>query len=162
MSTLQSLRYNPLTGNFDLDQDSQSEEKWKEVCDIVNESRILSFEESLLYDRTSVSEVLSEIKLIKAWIDAYESFAKQYISEGNHVHGWSIRKGFATTRIKDDAEALRLLTANGYSEEILIRPPQLKKLSDLRAIVGKEKLASILSDQLILSVGSLRLIADKE
>ena len=100
----------------------------------------------LLTDEEIAFNVLPMLDTIKTWLTGVEEYTLTRALEGATFEGWKLVEGRSRRVVHDPAELRDKLVAEGYQESDIVKPMELKGITDLEKLIGKKRLATIAGD----------------
>ncbi|WP_152658271.1 DUF2800 domain-containing protein [Oceanobacillus sp. CFH 90083] len=121
------------------------------------------FKDPALLSAGEVAEILSKASELKSWVDDVEGHAlSQAYKHGVTYPGWKVVEG-RSNRIYSDRETVAdLLILEGYSEEEIHKPAELKGITAMQDALGKKQFNSILKDFIIKPPGKPNLAPESD
>lgn len=138
--------------------------KAKNVCKARADQFIKLFDENSEPETLTleeVAELLKKADSMKAWLADLESEVINNITSGVIVPGWKMVAGRSNRKISDEAEAVRILTANGIHESLLYEKKFLT-LTQLEKDFGKKEIDELLSPVIEKPEGKPSLVPDSD
>lgn len=115
----------------------------------------------LLSDK-EVADVLSRIEMLTAWANKVKAYAQEEaVDNGRVFPGYKLVAGRSVRKIEDAAKAEALLEEAGYKKADILKT-ELLTISKLEKLVGKKKLAKLLSDVIVKPPGKPTLVPDSD
>ncbi len=121
------------------------------------------FKDPNLLSPEEVAEILGKTSELKSWVDDVERHAlSQAHKHGVTYPGWKVVEG-RSNRIYADREIITdLLILEGYSEEEIHKPAELKGITAMQDTIGKKDFNSILDNCIIKPPGKPVLVAESD
>ncbi|MCJ0932575.1 DUF2800 domain-containing protein [Virgibacillus halodenitrificans] len=121
------------------------------------------FKEPALLSTDEVANILAKAAELKSWVDDVEKHAlDQAHNHGATYPGWKVVEG-RSNRIYTDKELVAdLLILEGYSEEEIHKPQELKGITDMQKALGKKQFESLLKDHIIKPQGKPKLAPESD
>lgn len=127
--------------------------EWCQFCKVKHICRALSSSCTDLADKYRdlrllnasdlAREVLPMLPVIKTWVAGAETYALELALAGTEVPGYKIVEGRSVRRITDvDGAYLSLLNC-GYTKEDILKPTELRTITDLEKLCGRKHFADI-------------------
>lgn len=89
-----------------------------------------------------ITMILQVSGSLKKFIEDIEGYAlKQMMDKGVIYEGFKVVEGKSNRCIKDPEALLKQMRADGYSDAMLFRAPQIETLTNLEKLVGKKEFA---------------------
>lgn len=109
-----------------------------------------------------IADIILAAKDIKDWLTCVEEYALEKALEGTEWPGLKVVEGRSLRKIDDLAAAVEALKAEGFSDEDIYKPQEIKTLTNLEKAVGKKKLAAILGDLIVKPQGKPTLVSEND
>lgn len=145
---------------------------WCRFCKAKNECKALAMycndtvskgETPGLLTKTEMERsILPRLALIKTWLSGVEEFALSQALAGVRYEGFKLVEGRSVRKITDEKAVIGLLTDNGFDEERIIKPTELRSLTDLEKIVGKKAFTALCGDYIVKPQGKPTLVPDSD
>lgn len=111
------------------------------------------FSPQLSYDPKKLSETLSMLDAVEAWVKGVREFAYAEAQHGRPPPGWKLVQKRATRKWKDEEEARRKLIAKAdLNYETAMTLPELKSPAQIEKLIDKKH--KPLLEELVVSVSS--------
>lgn len=121
------------------------------------------FKEAPLLTNEEIAEILDRAPEIKKWIEHVESFAlNKALTEGEEFPGWKLVAGRSNRKISDTEGLLMVLEAEGYEDDEILKPQELKAIGQLEKVVGKKKFGELSADYVIKPEGKPVLVVESD
>ena len=91
-------------------------------------------------------EILPRIAAIKTWCTTMEDYALAKALGGDNVPGYKLVEGRSVRKVTDSAKLHDRLTDAGYPDSDIMKPAELKALTELEKLVGKKAFTSLSTD----------------
>ena len=112
---------------------------------------------------SEVAEIVNKGSEVKQWIDKVEKYALKLAIEGVHIDGYKVVQGRSGKRTVRDPEALAIdLQFEGYPEEDIYKPPQMKGIGDLEKTLGLEAFSDLVGPYLTQAEGQPKLAKESD
>ena len=119
------------------------------------------FADSNELEPEAISEILSQSKEIKKWLEDVEEWAlTQARDEGKHFEGWKLVEGRSSRKITNGDVAASILLEAGYSD--IFKPQELLTLTNLEKLVGKKKFGELLNEVIVKPEGKPTLVVETD
>lgn len=119
--------------------------------------------EAHLLTNEEVAEILGRAPEIKKWLEHVESYALQKArDEGEEFPGWKVVSGRSNRKVSDVEGLLMILEAEGFEDEDILKPQELKAIGQLEKVVGKKKFAELAKEFIIKPEGKPVLVAETD
>lgn len=97
----------------------------------------------LLTDEEIAQDILPMIGTVSTWLSGVQEYVLKQALDGTVYPGFKLVEG-RSNRVISDKDAFKgLLNSAGYSDDVIMRAPELRTLSDLEGIVGKKNLSAL-------------------
>lgn len=102
-----------------------------------------------------IASILGQAKEIENWLKDVKEFSLENVRDhGLHIPGWKLVEGRSNRKITDTDAVTLLLDAEGYTEEQIMKPQNLRSLTDLEKLVGKKNLSSLIGPYIVKPAGT--------
>lgn len=119
------------------------------------------FADSNELEPAAISDVLSQSKVIKKWLEDVEDYAlTQARDQGQSFPGWKLVAGRSNRKITNAEAAASILSKAGYAE--IYKPQELITLTNLEKLVGKKKFGDLLNDVIVKPEGKPTLVVETD
>lgn len=119
--------------------------------------------EAPLLTNEEIAEILDRAPEIKKWLEHVESYALQKArDEGEEFPGWKVVSGRSNRKVSDVEGLLMILEAEGFEDEDILKPQELKAIGQLEKVVGKKKFAELAKGFIIKPEGKPVLVAETD
>ncbi|MDN3136755.1 DUF2800 domain-containing protein [Enterococcus faecalis] len=119
--------------------------------------------EAPLLTNEEIAEILERAPEIKKWLEHVETYALQKArDEGEEFPGWKVVAGRSNRKISDNEGLLMVLEAEGFEDEDILKPQELKAIGQLEKVVGKKKFAELAADFIIKPEGNPVLVPESD
>lgn len=146
--------------------------KWCQWCPIKNVCRQraktlmagVELDSKVTMSPSEIARIVDKGSEIKQWIDKVEQQALKLALSGVEVDGYKLVQGKAGKRTVRDPEALAIdLTFGGYSEDEILKPQQVKGITDLEKVLGLDAFQEYVTPYLTQKEGQPKLapVSDK-
>ena len=95
-----------------------------------------------------IAAVLPKLPVIESWIAGIRGRAQEMLEHGETVPGWKLVEGRSTRRIRNEAEARRILSEAGFQSADYDKV-ELRGITDLTRLVGGAKVFNTLLGELV-------------
>lgn len=121
------------------------------------------FKEPELLSPVEIADVLAKADELKSWVSDIEGHAlDQAYKHGVSYPGWKVVEG-RSSRIYVDKEAVQdLLILEGYSEDEIHKPTEIKGITDMQRVLGKKQFDTLLKDFIIKPPGKPKLAPESD
>ena len=139
--------------------------KVKHRCRKLKEDCVGAFEAHHDHEVLSLDEVAAILPLlpqIKMWMAGIEEHALQAALEGQTVKGYKVVHGKSNRRISDPDAVISALEAGGYASDAIMRPRELKTITDLERLCGKKTFATLCGDYIEKPEGKPTLVPESD
>ena len=83
------------------------------------------------------------VPLVKTWISGVEEYALAQALSGVQLPGWKIVEGRSVRKIVDADATITALNQAGYKITEILKPRELRTITDLEKLVGKKQFAAL-------------------
>lgn len=124
---------------------------WCQFCKVKNQCRalankckeVVAVDPKLITPEELAKEVLPMVPIVKTWISGVEDFALAQALSGIQLPGWKIVEGRSVRKITDTDSVAAVLTKNGYKQNDIFKPVEMRTITDLEKLVGKKQFAAM-------------------
>lgn len=124
---------------------------WCQFCKVKNQCRalankckeVVAVDPKLITPEELAKDVLPMVPIVKTWISGVEDFALAQALSGVQLPGWKIVEGRSVRKITDTDSVAAVLTKNGYKQNDIFKPVELRTITDLEKLVGKKQFAAM-------------------
>ncbi|WP_424475525.1 DUF2800 domain-containing protein [Oceanobacillus kimchii] len=121
------------------------------------------FKEPALLKAEEVATILAKAAELKSWVDDVEKHAlDQAHNHGAIYPGWKVVEGRSNRIYADKDLVADLLILEGYSEEEIHKPQELKGITDMQKSLGKKQFDNLLKDHIIKPQGKPKLAPESD
>lgn len=120
------------------------------------------FQDPALLSVEEIGQILHIADLLAAWAKDVQDYAQEQAVRGAKFPGWKLVEGRSNRQITDKDAAKEKLVAEGYPEDDILKPRELKGITDLEKLVGKKKFADVLGDLLQKPPGKPVLVVETD
>ena len=101
---------------------------------------------NLISPEEMATEVLPYIEVIKSWLKGIEDFTLQAALDGTNYPGYKLVAGRSIRKITNPDAVIALLTKEGYAPETILKPTELRTITDLEKLIGKKAFGTLCKD----------------
>ena len=124
---------------------------WCQFCKVKNQCRalaskckeVVAVDPKLITPEELAKDVLPMVPIVKTWISGVEDFALAQALSGIQLPGWKIVEGRSVRKITDTDSVAAVLTKNGYKQNDIFKPVEMRTITDLEKLVGKKQFAAM-------------------
>lgn len=109
-----------------------------------------------------IGEILKKAENLVSWAKDVSDYAYEEALKGKHFDGWKLVEGRSNRKYTDEAAIKECLLKEGYPEEEIMKPQELKGISVMEALLGKKKFASLLSGFVMKPEGKPVLVKESD
>ncbi len=121
------------------------------------------FRDPPLLSHEEIAEILFKADELRAWASDVQSYAQdQAEKHGVKFDGWKLVEGRSNRKYTDVTEVRRALTEAGYSEEQILKEPELLGITAMEKLLGKKKFAELLDGLVIKPAGKPTLVPESD
>lgn len=107
---------------------------------------------------SEIARIVDKGSEVKQWIDKVEKHALRLALEGIQIDGYKVVQGRAGKRTVRDPEALAIdLSFEGYDDEEIYKPPQIKGITELEKTLGLKDFNELVGRYLVQAEGQPKL-----
>ena len=130
----------------------QNPGEWCQFCRVKSSCRALAnqcttlakdYADKILTAEELATEVLPKLATVKTWLTGVEDYALQQALSGIQLPGWKIVEGRSVRKITDPDGVATTLSKEGYKEEQIYKPTELRTITDLEKLTGKKQFNAI-------------------
>ncbi|WP_010271397.1 DUF2800 domain-containing protein [Paenibacillus senegalensis] len=116
------------------------------------------FEEPALLSPEEIGEILHKADELKAWAEDISKYAlNQAENHGVRFPGWKLVEGRSNRTITDKEKARMVLLDAKYKEDQILKPQELRGITDLESLIGKKTFTSLMGDLITKPPGKPKL-----
>ena len=124
---------------------------WCQFCKVKNQCRalankckeVVAVDPKLITPEELAKDVLPMVPIVKTWISGVEDFALAQALSGIQLPGWKTVEGRSVRKITDTDSVAAVLTKNGYKQNDIFKPVEMRTITDLEKLVGKKQFAAM-------------------
>ena len=124
---------------------------WCQFCKVKNQCRalankckeVVAVDPKLITPEELAKDVLPMVPIVKTWISGVEDFALAQALSGVQIPGWKIVEGRSVRKIVDADATITALNQAGYKTTEILKPQELRTITDLEKLVGKKQFAAL-------------------
>lgn len=120
------------------------------------------FRDPDILEPDEIAEILGKIPELTSWAKDVSDYALSKALAGEHYEGWKVVEGISRRKIEDQKAALAALTKAGYNSEDVLKPAELKGITDLTKMVGKGKLEELIGGYIVKPEGKPVLVPESD
>lgn len=130
----------------------QNPGEWCQFCKVKSCCRALAnqctqlaedYAYKILTAEELAKDVLPRLATVKTWLSGIEDYALQQALNGVKLPGWKIVEGRSVRKIVDADATITALNQAGYKTTEILKPQELRTITDLEKLVGKKKFAAL-------------------
>jgi len=103
-------------------------------------------DKDLLTKEDMEKEILPALPVVRTWLDGIEKYALDQALSGVDYEGYKVVAGRSIRRITDAEAVSDVLSRNGYSTELFLKPRELRTITDLEKLIGRSKFSELCGD----------------
>ena len=115
-----------------------------------------------LVTKEDMETLLPKLPVIKTWLAGVEEFALEQALAGTSFNGYKVVEGRSIRKIAEPAIVQAILNVEGYSDEAIMKPEELKGISDLEKVVGKKKFNELCGEYIVKPQGKPTLVPESD
>ena len=100
-------------------------------------------DKDLLTKEDMENEILPALPVVRTWLDGIEKYALDQALSGVDYEGYKVVAGRSIRRITDAEAVSDVLSRNGYSTELFLKPRELRTIIDLEKLIGRSKFSEL-------------------
>ncbi|RKD26707.1 hypothetical protein BEP19_16005 [Ammoniphilus oxalaticus] len=111
-----------------------------------------------------IARILEQADELQKWAKDIKDYAlEQAEKHGVKFSGWKLVEGRSNRRYSDPEEVAHTLHENGFDEEVIFRPREIKTITALEREIGKKTFSEVLGDLIVKPQGkpTLAPVSDK-
>lgn len=116
------------------------------------------FDEVALLSDDEIANVLEQVDGIKSWVASIEDYALKAALDGKKFPGFKLVEGRSNRKYSEEKKVADRLTENGYKEDVIYKPRELKGITDMEKLVTKKAFSLLLGDLIIKPQGKPTLV----
>lgn len=120
------------------------------------------FRDPEILEPDEIAEILGRIGELTSWAKDVGDYALSRALAGEKYEGWKVVEGISRRKIDDQKAALEALTKAGYGSGDVLKPAELKGITDLTKLVGKGKLEELIGNYIIKPEGKPVLVPESD
>lgn len=110
-----------------------------------------------------MAEALQMVDSIKTWAARLEEYATSTLLESPEaIPGWKVVEGRSIRKFSSQEGAIAALHENGFSDEVILKPRELKTITDLQKILKGKAFDAILGDFIVRPQGKPTLAPESD
>ena len=125
--------------------------EWCQFCKVKNQCRaladkcknVVAADPKLITVEELAKDVLPMVPLVKTWISGVEEYALAQALSGVQLPGWKIVEGRSVRKIVSADATITALIQAGYKTTEILKPQELRTITELEKMVGKKQFASL-------------------
>ena len=130
----------------------QNPGEWCQFCKVKSYCRALAnqctqlaedYAYKILTAEELAKDVLPRLATVKTWLSGIEDYALQQALNGVKLPGWKIVEGRSVRKIVDADATITALNQAGYKTTEILKPQELRTITDLEKLVGKKQFAAL-------------------
>lgn len=108
-------------------------------------------------------EVLGRLDSFTTWADKVKEYAlHEAVENKKKWPGWKLVEGRSNRKISDEAKAIKILEDEGFNRQEILKPQEIKGITNLEKLVGVKKLSVVLKDVIIKPAGKPTLVPEDD
>lgn len=115
-----------------------------------------------LITKEEMEGLLPQLPAIKSWLSGVEEFALEQALGGTSFRGYKVVEGRSIRKIAEPEVVACILNNEGYSDEAIMKPEELKGISDLEKVVGKKKFNELCGEYIVKPQGKPTLVPESD
>lgn len=115
-----------------------------------------------LVAKEEMEALLPKLPVIKTWLAGVEEFALEQALAGTSFSGYKVVEGRSIRKIAEPEVVQAILNVEGYSDEAIMKPAELKGISDLEKVVGKKKFNELCGEYIVKPQGKPTLVPESD
>ena len=122
-----------------------------------------AFAEADLLSDAEVSDILMRAGAFTKWIDALQKYALDAaVNTGKKWPGMKLVEGRSNRKITDSEILAEILRNEGYADETIYKPTELRSLTDLESLTGKKKFRELAAGLIEKPPGKPTLVTEQD
>lgn len=125
--------------------------EWCQFCKVKSSCRALANlcagvagkDPRLVSAKELAEDILPILPAVKTWLAGVEDYALEQAMHGVRLPGWKVVEGRSNRKIIDTEGAAAALNAAGYPDEQIYKPQELRTITDLERLIGKNQFAAL-------------------
>lgn len=121
------------------------------------------FEDPNFLNADQLAEILSKAKEIASWLKDVEEYSLEQVRDhAKTIPGWKLVAGRSNRKISDSEGLLMVLEVEGFEDEDILKPQELKAIGQLEKVVGKKKFAELSAEFVTKPEGKPVLVVESD
>ena len=108
------------------------------------------------------ANVLPLLSTIKTWLAGMEEYTLNAALAGTHFEGFKLVAGRSNRKITDPAAVQAALTGAGFASEAIMKPAELRTLTDLEKTVGAKRFTALCGEWIDKPQGKPTLVPESD
>lgn len=114
-----------------------------------------------LMTASEMAEALTNLPLLKSYIDALEVSSKEMIEAGNDIPGWKLVEGKSRRKITDEKGLEKELLKYGFAKNVITKT-ELRGITELEKCLGKSLFCELSENYISKVSGNPELVKDSD
>ncbi len=106
-----------------------------------------------LLSTQDIARLLPQASLVKDWCTDLEEHALSVMLNGEQIEGFKIVEGRSVRKISNTEELYCILKDKGYDDTALLKPKELRSLTELEKLIGKKQFQEVAGDYIVKPKG---------
>ena len=106
--------------------------------------------------------ILEQLPRMKKWISDFEDSVLASALGGEKIPGYKVAEGRAVRKIVDPDGLRAVLSAEGFGEEDILRPREMRTLTDLEKLVGRSRFGKLAGETVRKGSGKPTLVPETD
>ena len=107
---------------------------------------LLKHGDARLLSTQEISQLLPQASLVKDWCSDIEDYALSLLLKGEAIDGFKVVEGRSVRKISNPEKLYLALKEKGYDDKSILKPKELRSLSELEKLVGKQQFGNFAAD----------------
>lgn len=138
----------------------------KQSCKALAQSCIETAEKAqdprLLTPEEMARNVLPLLDTVATWLKGVQEYTLEQALAGTQYHGFKLVAGRSNRKITDPAAASKALLDAGFAEDAIMKPREMRGITDLEKVVGAKRFGSICGDWIVKPQGKPTLVPESD
>lgn len=134
----------------------------KALAKTCTEAAILHPNPQLLTPEEMARNVLPLLDTVATWLKGVQEYTLEQALAGTQYHGFKLVAGRSNRKITDPEAASKALLDAGFAEDAIMKPREMRGITDLEKVVGAKRFGSICGDWIVKPQGKPTLVPESD